>query len=666
MSFKKALNVAAREMERANRRRIAEAKRLERERAAQERKRIAEAKRLERERASQEKKRIAEAERKRKAQEREGRAQYIENNKIMADNQTIEAQKLLESMNKILDHALSADYNIDLESLKNTDEFLISKPKKPPEPETPIYQRIPSEPTRNDLKYKSHLVKPEKPPEPEIPIYRRIPSEPNPNDEKYKPKFGIFDFSKRKESIKKETLKKFEDDKKAWESEKQNIIEINQKLKSKYEAKLKENEDAYLKIVKEWENKNKEFFDNKRVVWVRKRKEIIEINEKLESKYKAELKENEDAYRMMLKDWENKKKEFLLEQEILNKEIKATKENYSKCDPDAIHHFSNIVLSNSNYHDEFPQEFELEYNPENKILIIDYQLPSLEDIPTLKEVKYIQSRDEFTEKHITKTQLNRLYDKIIYQITLRTIHELYEAHQEDVLEAIVVNGLVNSIDPSTGQETNACVLSIQAKKEDFEEINLAMVEPKACFKKLRGVGSSKLHSLTPIPPIVKMDRDDSRFTDSYAVVDGLDEGYNLAAMDWEDFEHLIREVFERAFAETGGEVKVTQASRDGGIDAVIFDPDPLRGGKMVVQAKRYTNVVGVSAVRDLYGTLLNEGAMKGILVTTSDYGPDAYKFAADKPIQLLNGNNLLHLLEQYGYKARINLQEAKEVLSEKD
>lgn len=60
---------------------------------------------------------------------------------------------------------------------------------------------------------------------------------------------------------------------------------------------------------------------------------------------------------------------------------------------------------------------------------------------------------------------------------------------------------------------------------------------------------------------------------------------------------------------------------------------------------------------------MNEGANKGILVTTSDYGPDAYKFAADKPLQLINGSNLLYLLEQYGYKARIDLKEAKEVLN---
>ena len=107
----------------------------------------------------------------------------------------------------------------------------------------------------------------------------------------------------------------------------------------------------------------------------------------------------------------------------------------------------------------------------------------------------------------------------------------------------------------------------------------------------------------------------------------------------------------------------TQASRDGGVDAIAFDPDPIRGGTIVIQAKRYTNVVDVSAVRDLYGTVMSEGATKGILVTTSNYGPGAYSFANGKPITLLNGSNLLHLLEKHGTSARIDTREAKRVLA---
>ena len=165
-------------------------------------------------------------------------------------------------------------------------------------------------------------------------------------------------------------------------------------------------------------------------------------------------------------------------------------------------------------------------------------------------------------------------------------------------------------------------------------------------------------------PILKLRRDDGRFVSEQNVSHHLDEGYNLAAMNWEDFEHLIREVFEKEFAGSGGEVKVTQASRDGGVDAIAFDPDPIRGGKIVIQAKRYTATVGVSAVRDLYGTVMNEGATKGILVTTSDYGPDAYDFASDKPLTLMNGANLLHLLEKHGHKAKIDLKEARQLAME--
>jgi HJR/Mrr/RecB family endonuclease len=70
-------------------------------------------------------------------------------------------------------------------------------------------------------------------------------------------------------------------------------------------------------------------------------------------------------------------------------------------------------------------------------------------------------------------------------------------------------------------------------------------------------------------------------------------------MDWQDFEHLIRELFEKEFSDQGGEVKITQASRDRGVDAIVFDPDPIHGGKYVIQARRYTDTVDVSAVRDL-------------------------------------------------------------------
>jgi restriction system protein len=66
----------------------------------------------------------------------------------------------------------------------------------------------------------------------------------------------------------------------------------------------------------------------------------------------------------------------------------------------------------------------------------------------------------------------------------------------------------------------------------------------------------------------------------------------------------------------------------------------------------------VSAVRDLFGTMQNEGASKGILITTSGYGKSSFEFAEGKPLELLSGSNLLYLLSEHaGIEAKIEVPE---------
>jgi restriction system protein len=369
--------------------------------------------------------------------------------------------------------------------------------------------------------------------------------------------------------------------------------------------------------------------------------------------------EAQEGFERATAEWERERAEFSAAQERQHEQIDALRKAYESGSPEAIQDYCELVLSHSQYPEWFTPAFEMEYHPNTKTLIVVYELPRCEDMPRLKEVRYVQSRDEFDEVEITEGVAEKLYDGVVYQVALRSIHELFEADTIDALDSIAFNGWVRTIDKGTGQEVRPCILSLHTRKAEFLNVNLAQVDPKVCFRTLKGVGSSKLHSLTPIAPILQMDRTDKRFVEARSVEGTIDDSTNLAAMDWEDFEHLIRELFEKEFTASGGEVKITQASRDGGVDAVAFDPDPIRGGKIVIQAKRYTNTVGVSAVRDLFGTVMNEGATKGILVTTSDYGPDAYDFAKGKPLTLLNGSNLLHLLDKHGHRARIDLQEAK-------
>ncbi|MHB8071468.1 MAG: restriction endonuclease [Candidatus Cryosericum sp.] len=431
------------------------------------------------------------------------------------------------------------------------------------------------------------------------PSTRQIPVAPNRQDSSYSVVLGILDrlSAKRRDARAQEAASRFEEDTKEWEQEEANIEAQNAK-----EAK-------------------------------------------------------EHAVR--LARWNDERTAFLQKQCAQHALVDAQKQAYLAIDTDAVINYCDLVLSRSSYPDWFTADYDINYVSASKTLVVDYSLPTVGNLPTLKDVKYVAAHDEYVETHVTAAKRDALYDQVLYMIVLRTLHELYAADIGNALDSIILNGWVRSIDRSTGHEVNACVLSVQTVKKEFVEIDLAHVEPKACFKKLKGVGSAKLSGLSPIQPILHLNKEDRRFVEAHDVEDGLDPSTNLAAMDWEDFEHLVRELFEEEFAVDGGEVKVTRASRDGGVDAVAFDPDPIRGGKIVIQAKRYTNTVDVSAVRDLYGTLINEGASRGVLVTTADYGPDAYSFAKDKPLTLLSGSNLLSLLAKHGHRARIDLAQAR-------
>ena len=91
-------------------------------------------------------------------------------------------------------------------------------------------------------------------------------------------------------------------------------------------------------------------------------------------------------------------------------------------------------------------------------------------------------------------------------------------------------------------------MSMQATPEEFSGINLAAVDPKTCFRSLKGVGSSQLHAMAPVPPLLRLNKEDRRFVASEDVSGSLDGTTNLAAIGWEEFEHLIREIFERDFS----------------------------------------------------------------------------------------------------------------------
>ncbi|MBI4506542.1 MAG: restriction endonuclease [Chloroflexi bacterium] len=90
-------------------------------------------------------------------------------------------------------------------------------------------------------------------------------------------------------------------------------------------------------------------------------------------------------------------------------------------------------------------------------------------------------------------------------------------------------------------------------------------------------------------------------------------------------------------------------SGDGGIDGVIKE-DKLGLDVVYVQAKRWDNTVGRPIVQTFAGSLEGQRARKGVLITTSQFSPDAKEYVKyiEKKIVLVDGEQLAQLMIDHG------------------
>lgn len=158
-------------------------------------------------------------------------------------------------------------------------------------------------------------------------------------------------------------------------------------------------------------NKKANEFKKDQENWLKEKKHIEQKNEQIKEKHKKDLIK-----------WEEGKQSFYNNQKQQNLSIEERKKAYLNKDQDAILDYCDIVLANSIYPDNFPQEYDLDYSSENKILIVEYSLPPIESLSTVKEVKYIASKNELKKSYLTESVLQKIYDSLLYQISLRTMH----------------------------------------------------------------------------------------------------------------------------------------------------------------------------------------------------------------------------------------------------
>ncbi|MFD7507695.1 restriction endonuclease [Streptomyces sp. NPDC059850] len=324
-------------------------------------------------------------------------------------------------------------------------------------------------------------------------------------------------------------------------------------------------------------------------------------------------------------------------------------------DPEAVVEYFTAALYHASYASPVwpegpPREVSAAYDPAARQLVLDWELPRYDIVPEVKSVRYMYNADEDRETPRSATQRRALYRDVLAQCVLLALRDLFAADEAGVdgsgaLESVTLNGFVDDHDPATGQRARIVLATVTVTRTAFAELRLEQVSAVECLVDgVRGRLSTRPDQRAAVPPGRTPDE-----VGSGVLTQGGGDEPDLLAMDPIAFESLVAELF-RAM---GMRAVTTQRSNDGGVDVEAMDPAPIRGGRIVVQVKRYRATVPPTAVRDLYGTVQGSGANKGVLVTTSRFGPGSHTFAHGKPLELVSGVELVDLLHRHGLRGRL-------------
>jgi restriction system protein len=314
------------------------------------------------------------------------------------------------------------------------------------------------------------------------------------------------------------------------------------------------------------------------------------------------------------------------------------------------------VLAQSLYPDGLTGRAAAHYEPASRELLVEYELPLQDVVPIVTAYRYSKAKG-MTPVPRKEAETKKIYGDLLARVTLRTMAEAYDATTPELVQSIVFNGYVSTKDRATGRPIRPLLISISADRERFAEVDLdePELDPVLCLRShLNAIISPHPYDLEGVRPVMTFDLSKYKFVDEMDVVSGMDSRTDLLSLSPGEFEHLIRRLFEAI----GMKAWVTQGSKDDGVDGVAINEDPIVGGLCIIQAKRYSKIVGVEAIHALAGVMDHKRAAKGVMVTTSWVGKASRDFAAaNGRIQIIEGRNLKHLLKEHlGLDVLISLE----------
>ncbi len=227
-------------------------------------------------------------------------------------------------------------------------------------------------------------------------------------------------------------------------------------------------------------------FETAHTQWEQLALRVRRLYQEQMQQYKQRAQAIQVEHKRNLQEWGQDKEHYYREREKCVQIVEAKKMAFEQHNPHAILDYFDMVLAFSNYPPSFPQSYELDFDQENQLLIVDYLLPALKGLPRLASVSYDKEADAFFETVIEEDERDRLYAQLLHEIPLRTLYEVFMMDKVQSVAAVQFRGYLYLQDDAKSGGVPSCILAVRADRDTFCSIDLAENDPLDVFEEIGG------------------------------------------------------------------------------------------------------------------------------------------------------------------------------------
>ena len=167
-----------------------------------------------------------------------------------------------------------------------------------------------------------------------------------------------------------------------------------------------------------------------------------------------------------------------------NSYVTSRQSAFAAGDPEAVQWFVGCLLRVSRYPDGFPREYQVSYDPGNREVTVDLELPPRSVVPPMRAYRYVKARDAVEPVPRQENEITQAHERLVACVALRALHETFGAVPAELVQAVTLTGWVSSVDPATGAPVHPRPLALRAERPVFDALVLDAVDPIACLDRL--------------------------------------------------------------------------------------------------------------------------------------------------------------------------------------